>query len=246
MLRKLNFTDRKKIERREAIFSITENGANREFEVLFDLDLKGIPENASLYVEGYHKETRQRYSFGTVATQKPPSNRLLDEIDLSGETLFRVLIIDESGMHGKILASGEGFTAGGSSTGDAKSLLAVEVKDLGHEVWKLEFNHELEPELYLDRKIPDAINRISDDQLFQSLIIPAAFRQILAFYLWESEDLESEIRDEWMKFAEIFGGKPPHENDDVTEKFMWIDEVISGFSEKYRFCEGLVEVLEKQ
>lgn len=246
MLRKFNFTNRKKIEQKEAAFTISDTGNVKEFDVVFDLDLKDIPSDSSLYVEAYYRETRQRYSYGTVATQKPPSNRKLDQIDLSGETLFRVLIIDESGVHGKILASGEGFSSGGDTGGDPKELLAVEVKDLGQEVWKLEFNDELEPELYLDRKIPDAIDRITSDQVFQSLVIPMAFRQVLAFYLWESEDLESEMREEWMKFAEVFGGKQPDENDDVLQKLGWIDEVVTGFSEKYSFCERLVDVLENQ
>ena len=207
------------------------------------MDIDSFPDSASLYIEAYYKETRQRFSFGTVTEQKPPTSRLLDEIDLSGDTLFRVIVVDESTVQGKILASGDGFRAGAENKGSSESLIAVEVKDLGSEVWKVEIEDDGTPELCINTNIPNAINRLTDDRLFQSLILPAAFRQILMYFMWNGEDAESESKDLWMEFAEKYGGKKPI-LEDTNDTLRWIDEVVSAFSLNFKFCEHALSILE--
>lgn len=243
MLRKFNYTGRTRIEKSEALFSISDEGPNKSFDVIFNLDIEDFPASAALYVEAYYKETRQRFSYGLVFEQKPPSNRLLDQIDLSGETQFRVIVVDESDAHGKILASGDGFRAGAENKGNSESLIAVEVKDLGSEVWRVEIEADGTPELCIDRKIPNAINKLSDDKLFQSLVLPAAFRQILMYFMWNGEDDESEAKERWMEFAEKYGGKKPY-LEDTSDTLRWIDEVVSAFSSKFKFCEHALTILE--
>jgi hypothetical protein len=244
MLKKINYTGRRKILKNEATFSIHKEENNVSFDVNFKLDTTDIPDHASLYVEAYYQETRQRFSFGRIDEQKPPKDRLLNEINLSGNTLFRILIVDEESAHGKLLASGEQFRVWEDDKNNSQSLIAVEVKDLGSEVWKIEFDDCGEPELCIDRKIPDAINRISDDIFFQSLILPAAFREILTWYFWQGDEFGGEKRERWMEFAEVYGGKIPKHLEDQESIVKWVDEVVMAFSSQFKLCEKFVEKLE--
>jgi len=245
MLRKFNYTGRTRIEKSEALFSISAESQFKNFDVVFNLDIESFPESAALYIEAYYKETRQRFSFGLVTEQKPPSSRLLDEIDLSGDTLFRVIVVDESDVHGKILASGDGFRAGAENKGNSESLIAVGLGDLGSEIWRVEIEADGTPELCLNKKIPNAINRLTEDRLFQSLILPAAFRQILMYFMWNGEDDESDAKELWMEFAEKYGGKKPF-LEDTSDTLRWIDEVVSAFSSKFKFCEQALSILEDE
>ena len=103
MRRQLNYTGKKKVTRKEAIFSFADDSDPiPEFNVLWSLDEESYPENAAIYVEAHYKETRQRFCYGTIGSIMPPANRCLDQLDLTGTTLFDVLIVDETGRHGPV------------------------------------------------------------------------------------------------------------------------------------------------
>lgn len=196
MQRTLNYTQRKRIEQKQAQFSFSDEDSEvPEFDVTFNLDFSDYPADATLYVEAYHKETRQRFSYGKVSRITPPQNRNLGQIDLSGPILFRVIIVDESGNHGLLLASGEGFRADEGEDKDRRSsLLSVALRPLQQTPWKVEFETGGPPELSLNRSIPNALEKMRTDPVFQSLILPAALRQVLTFYMWNEDD-ESEFSE---------------------------------------------------
>ena len=81
---------------------------------------------------------------------------------------------------------------------------------------------------------------------FQSLIIPAAFREVLLYILWEQEEDDEASEDSWQKkwmdFAEeIATYDKPHEEDQLYD---WIDDVVSEFSNQHKFSEHLVKRME--
>jgi hypothetical protein len=242
MQRTLNYTERQRIGKKQAQFSFSDEEAEvPEFNVTFDLDSSGYPDDASIYVEAYHKETRQRFSFGKVSKIVPPENRALGEIDLSGPVLFRVIVVDESGNHGLLLASGEGFRADANDDESNKSsILTVVTRPLHQIPWRVDFDTGGPPELCLNSSIPNAIEKMRTDPIFQSLILPAALKQVLTFYMW-NEDSESEVSERWIAFAALFSDKP--EGNDPVELLDWIDEVISEFTARFDLCDRLINNL---
>lgn len=242
MQRTFNYTGRKKIDRKQALFSFTEqNGGPPEFDVVLDLDSAEYPETASVFVEAYCGETRQRFNFGTVGALKPPARRVLDEIDLSGPTLFNVLVVDQTGRHGMLLASGLQFRADSNDDEDNRSsMFSVRTRPLGQLTWKVVFETGEAPELCLNSKIPNAIGKVQNDPVFQSLVLPAALREVLFYFVWNEDELEgNEYFERWMAFAAMFGSEKP-DGPEPAEAIQWIDSVVSGFSEKFHLSDSLV------
>ena len=240
MQRTFNYTGRRKIARTEALFSLQGPPESPSFSVLFKIDTKSFPEDALLYVEAYYKETRQRFRFGVVSRIAPPEDTRLSDIDLSGPTLFRIIIVDESDSHGLLLASGEAFRAGeGDENKDKTSILTVVQRPLGNETWKIEFETGGTPELVLNNSIPDAIEKMKSDPYFQSLVLPAALRQVLMYILWNENDQDEEICEKWISFAKNLGGDMPYDADPVS-LMVWIDNVVADFSTEFNLCERLL------
>jgi hypothetical protein len=242
MQRTLNYTGRSKIEKQHALFSFGEsNGRAPVFNVEFNIDADDYAENASVYVEAYHKETRQRFDFGTIEKIKPPVDRRLDQIDLSGPTFFRVLIVDESGRHGMLLASGDQFRADtGDDEENKSSILAVRKYPMGQVSWRVYIAPGTAPELHLNSQINSAIEKMKSDPEFQALILPAAFRAVLTYYLWNDEDADgNEHYARWMAFASMFAEEKPDSND-PADLLRWIDEVVTSFSERFNLNDMLV------
>ena len=242
MQRTLNYTGRSKIEKKHALFSFSEdNESIPEFNVAFNFERDQYPENAAVYVEAYYKETTQRFDYGKFGRLTPPSDRRLDQIDLSGPTFFRVMIVDESGRHGMLLASGSQFRADtGDDEGRKSSLLSVRKYDLGQVPWRVYLELGTAPELHLNSGIDNAIGRMTSDPEFRSLILPAALREILTYYLWSDEDAESsEHCARWMAYASMFAEENPDPNDPVDSR-QWIEEVVRGFSERFHLLNDLL------
>lgn len=246
MQRTFNYTGRRKIDQKEALFSFFGSEDSPSFNVEFRFDAKDYPEDASLYVEAYFKETRQRFDFGKTSKIVPPRNRKLTEIDLSGPTLFRVMVVDESGSHGLLLASGEAFRADKDSENekDKSSILTVVKKPLGQMTWKVEFETGGIPELCLNNSIPNAIEKMKTDPHFQALILPAALRQVLIYFLWNESDEEDDIVEKWMAFAQYFAEQKPDVSDPII-LLGWIDDVVSSFSHKFDMCDRLLHAIKE-
>ena len=242
MQRTFNYTGRKRIEQTEALFSFTGPDETPSFAVEFRIRESEYPKDASVYVEAHYKETRQRYYFGKVSKIIPPEDSSLTEVDLSGPTLFRVMIVDESAENGLLLASGENFRADidPNEEKDRSSIITVVKKDLGQQTWTLAFETGGAPELCINSKIPNAIEKLRADPYFQGLILPAAFKQVLIFYLWNEDLGETEISKKWMEFAETYGEKMPDSNDPET-LMSWVDDVVSEFSKEFNMCDRLLQ-----
>jgi len=246
MQRTFNYTDRSRIGRNQARFSFCDSDlASSSFDVVFDIDARQYPANARLYIEAYYKETRQRFDFGTVANITPPKNRTLDQIDMSGPTLFRVLLVDEVGKHGKLLAKGEQFRADENEDDNNKSsILPVKKYDLGQLPWKVHFESDCAPELCVNKRIENGIERLRTDPVFQSLVLPAALREILVHYLWDDTEPDGdESCQRWMAFSSMFAEERPN-TEDPSELFAWVEEVVAGFSERFHLADMLVNACE--
>ena len=244
MRRQLNYTGRKKVTRKEAIFSYSdETDATPEFNVLWSLEEKAYPDDAVVYVEAHFKETRQRFEFGTASNITPPTNRRLDQLDLTGTTLFDVLIVDESGRHGLLLGRGDGFSAGGADDEENRnSLLAVKPHAMGQQTWRVEIETGDAPVLYINKNIPDPVNRVRTDPVFQSLVLPAALREVLTWYAWNEDTPETDEHcAKWLAFAGYIHDDMPDASQ--SEIRNWIDDVVQQFCERFHMCDNLINKL---
>ena len=107
MLRTFNYTGRHRIHQAEASFQIDSKPGNApEFSADIRLEKGNYPEDASVYIDAWYKETRQRFSFGKVGRIVPPVSTTLDAVEITEGIQFRVLVIDETGKHALLLGSG--------------------------------------------------------------------------------------------------------------------------------------------
>lgn len=250
MQRTFNYTNRHRIDQSEAKFKlIEESGGIPSFEVSFSLQDKGYPIDARLYIEAYYKETRQRFDFGTWSMPSLPDSLKLNEIDLSGRPLFRILIVDESNEHSLILASGSNFRVIGDDEEDPGSrhgLLPVKALPLGGIVWQIDLEGEI-PELLVNSNIPFIMDRMRGDVFFHGLILPTAFRQIIDYlFFYSSLDPDSNIIRRWKDSVYELTDHIPSEDDDREEQIKWLDNVVEEFSNKFDFSAKIIESMESE
>ena len=207
--RHLNYTGRRKIKHSEVEIELVEQTSRPpRFVANFNLDNNHVPATADLYVEAYYKNTSQRFDFGTVSQPIPPSDTTLDHIDLSGPTLFRVKVVDNSDEAGKLIASVEKLTPKDDDLEEQKASLMIfkSIPEMGNLTWKIAFNEDHKPVLCINNKIPEAKNQLLHNPVFQSLILPAAFREVLMYISWdqEGEADEDSWQRQWIEFANNF------------------------------------------
>ena len=97
MIRKFNYTGRKKIRRSNVqIDLLRSRNGHRQFNIALQLDDLALPANAHVYVEAYHRSGYQRFDFGTIAHRAIPSDRTLRKFANSALPLFRVKVVSTS------------------------------------------------------------------------------------------------------------------------------------------------------
>ncbi len=248
MQRTLNYTGKGRIERSEVRIK-KEYDSGHPLPLIdaeFNFKERGLPGESKIYLEAYHRNTLQRFDFGTLKCIMRPEERKLDQIDHSGPTLFRVRIIDESEEVGKVLASAEKLRAEGEGDEDEdqrSSLLELISRPLGQQTWKLSFETNGKPALVINSNIPDALEKIRSNRFFKTLILPAALREVLMYLAWSDLDDEDPLLEQWITFAEsIYIKRPLERQPDVQME--WIDDVVERFSERFSLCDVLVSEME--
>lgn len=246
----INHTGRRRIKHSEVEISLVEqHGRPPSFEVMFNLDRERLPPDASLYVEAYHRNTSQRFDFGTVSAPLPPKDTTLTDIDLSGSTLFRVKVVDNSEQIGRLLATAERLSPRDEDADDQRASLLIfkSVPDMGNLTWKLAFNEEHKPVLCINNKIPEAKHQLMQNPLFQSLILPAALREVLLYVVLSDDEgpAEGTWHSQWLEFANSLAQEECPLSEGDTDRMMgWIDDVARAFSESHHLCYHLLKRLE--
>src|SRR5262249_24445676 len=157
VIRRFNYTGRKRIEQSGISVTLHEDADGvRTFDITLDLSGSRLPADGKVYVQAYYRTSWMRFSFGTVTAITPPTNRRLSEIDRGNIVYFRVLVVDEHGQHGRIIAAVDGIRPlrPGEDGYRKLSLLPVNLIDLGPELWRLDFEGA-GPVLEVNNRIPD-------------------------------------------------------------------------------------------
>lgn len=258
MIRKLNFTDRKKIS--ASRIPVTLNGQDNyplSFDIaLVDLALPefGFPKDASVFVEAYKRTAYSRFAFGTVGGIIIPRNRKLVRMEPGVIPLFRVKIVDATSGQGRILGLADKISPRGIDIGtqDRIPLLHVEVSEnLKDQIWRLDLSSEW-PVLELNSQV-DSIKEIAkSDTHFLSLVYPNIVRQVLNNIIDEHLDSVNEEEEDWpshwVKFVSSLPGVSslPTENSSEVkqEQEDWVEEAVAAFSQKLKLLENYQKLIE--
>jgi len=233
MIRRFNYTGRRKIARSRVRITVTEEGSRRRFDAELVLDELALPDEASLFVEAYHRAAYRRFDFGTVGAPRAPAARWLDGIPVR-KPLFRVkVVVVENGIS-RILAAADRVVPEDSGREEdvRQSLLPVEYEDLGDRIWALDLESDW-PRLRLNKRFEGIREAARSGHEFLTLVFPEVFRAILARALDEGRfDPDSDDDDWgtlWLRFAcrELARPRPPQDRDAEGEE--WIADAVNVF-----------------
>lgn len=240
MKRKLNYTGRKRIKRENITINLVrQNGRVVSFNLIkLDIDDLGLPPDAHIYVEAYYRTELKRFDFGTVASRVCPSSLSLTDLAYPENLKFRVLAVDPA--DGRVLAHATRISPEKSAR--KESILPVEFKDTGSEIWRVEYEGEEDgPILCINRKIPNIESIAKRDPLFFIHVYPAVVREILTHMVFvdgvdSTADPSVDWHRNWLIFSRSLGADPPEtlnpadENFDRDATLKWIDSVVTAFS----------------
>ncbi len=244
--RRINHTGRKRIDKSRVEIFIEGESGNRQFRASINFNKLGLPPGAPVYIEAYQRYALQRFDCGTVGNFVLPRNTALDKLDSDLPIQFRVKVVDTAGSKGRLIAAVRGIRASNEQPdGEGRErLLPVISRDLGEIAWQVNFSDDSMPELALNNRIPDCINRIRQDRLFQALVFPAAIRSILTWIYWKEQNNDGDGENwvkRWLDFARSIVGEDAPDSEDASEIETWIEEVVRKFSQKHRLCTRLIE-----
>lgn len=252
MKRRLNYTGRKKINRDKIGIALYRNeGMINSFSAKLDLAGMSLPEDAKVYVVTYHSTDQKRFDFGTVGEVIIPRNTNLEDLAHAENLKFRVLVVDETGEQGLILAHADRISPLPEEKN--KSILPVYFKDIGQQIWKIEYKEDGGgPSLVLNSRIPNIQSLAKTDQLFFFFVYPAVIKEVLTHIIFVNggdsvEDPTIEWQGDWLRFAvKIVSGEAPPSNispDNGDESMQWIDRVVEEFCSSRKGWSQLVNKL---
>ena len=234
MIRRFNYTQRRRIEQRRVNIELRETDDDTPMSFSAELDLSGmdLPPDALVVIIANRDRVAMRFDWGTVANPAPPQDYSLTEIP--SNPVFRVMILVPDGS-GRLLALADRVKPKRGSA--QESLLWLQEEDLGKEVWRLDFG-DGNPTMLVNRNIPNISSAVREDDSFRSLVIPEALRAILTRALIvEDYDVEDDEGSwsEWIGFVRNFYDEEfpsISDDEDTTEKMEWIEGVVGAFTEQ--------------
>ncbi|MHA1409927.1 MAG: hypothetical protein ACTSQY_06425 [Candidatus Odinarchaeia archaeon] len=235
MLRRLNYTSRKRINKSNIKISIIGEAEEKSFIVSADFNDLTLPGESKIYIEAYYRMMEsQRYFFGTINKFSHPDDTSLGVLGLTANLKFRIVIVDDNG---KILSSAENIKIEGAVKED--SLLPVDKDDLEYLLWNIKMEGEDGgPILVLNEKIPAIKTVAAHDPRFIHSVYPAVLREILTHIAVHSNiDLHSpdvDWQSNWILFSERIFIPPPEGrySDAKNEIIEWIEGVVKEFSRR--------------
>ncbi|MBL0357700.1 MAG: hypothetical protein IPP72_12825 [Chitinophagaceae bacterium] len=180
MIRKFNYTGRKKLKRERINISIIDERPYKSFTATLDLKGLGLSDEARVYIEPYHKSSFMRFSFGTVSNLHTPQNTTLTDIPSTSIIKFRVKVVDETRKLGRIMRIADRVKPKNlEESGNRMSILHIDWdKDLDQQIFRVTFPDNDYPRLEINKRIENAKELVKSDLVFRSLVFPVAVRVI--------------------------------------------------------------------
>lgn len=227
---KINFTGRQTIRHEQVALEIEADDHAIRVTGRVDLSDLNVPDDAIAIVELYREIYSER--------RKMPMADL-GQLDLrfsphpAPTTLLCNLRIVSPTEPGLILAAAERVRPDASTELGGRSLLPIEVGELGDGLWRLELGDvDTQPVLLLNQRLDDP-DRLARDRRFQLLVFPAILREIgawLANELSQGGSSEEGPVAQWAAFFEGLGVTPAVTEDDLPgNPPAWIDDGVDRF-----------------
>ncbi len=220
--------------------------------VTIDIDLSdySFPNSAAVMIEASHRLTSMRFDFGTIGEMLPSKRLELTDFPPQNLPTFRLLVVDTEITPGRILGSAERIKIADSETSEeSRNIFKVDSRDIGEEVWRVEFDLDDYPKLVINRKIPNLLYLLEHDQMIQGMILPVAFRVVLSELARNLRNTRNDSGEDswvsvWLQFCtELCGaGDPRLYSDDEDFLKSWTDECVTEFANLHSFA----SILKKQ
>jgi hypothetical protein len=249
MKRRINYTGRKRISLERISINLVKNEHSKifAFNAVIKLDDLALPKDSKVYVEAYNTAELRRFDFGIIGNILQPADTTFKGIMNLDNLKFRVLVVDESSSHGRILAQIDNIRT--QSPSDKISILPVEFLDLGRQLWQLEFNgDEGSPSLLLNKSIPNIENIAKTSPEFKISVYPPVIREVLIHLIFidgvdNISDPPIDWHKDWLQFAksilpsesipkEILESEVRTDNNSEEIALAWINKVVEEFCNK--------------
>jgi hypothetical protein len=241
VIRRFNYTGRKRIDRTDAKIFVDE--APLRFRAGLQLEAYRLPADARVFVEAYRQTTRVRFDFGTVSAITPPDDCTLTTFETQDGLLFRVKVTAANGTAaGRLLAEADQLPPLRSDDSEEprEPLLPVRGQDLGQEIFRVDYSGS-RPILLLNSAVGDW-RALARSPSLTYLMYPHVLREILTrvIHIEHHHELEpeSDWRAQWLRFAsQIPGGSEPPDGKDQDESDDWIDGIVAAFGRMHRLAD---------
>lgn len=256
MIRRLNYTDRKRIDK--STVSVTIDKAHSPRMAAADISAalastSGLPTDARIILEAYCRYHVERIPMGTVGTPVPKivARPLTCADSIADRLRFNVKVVQKTGGQGLLKALAKSVPPvfiNDLSLG--MGILRTGLKDLKNQIWQIHIDED-GPILYLNNAVKGAQNVFRSDELVVSLILPEILRQILLRVVFDDNgevlkfdgyDPDAWQRD-WISFAGSIGENVENLTDKDEAKD-WVDACVSKFCSKHKILEQFLGKIE--
>lgn len=237
MLRRFNYTNRKRIAREDVSVVLRKIDS----EVSFDADLSllttyGFEKKCRVFVEAYRQTIWTRYDFGIVGAIQPPGDCSLARFGTPEGIHFRIKVTDPSSYH-RLVAEADGLQLreADSRSVPTESLLRIISAPIESAIFRLTYDDD-GPVLEISKDAGEK-TEIAKDPAFSALVYPSVLKEILTRILLVDKHDDVDNLDlwqsQWLRFAMgLHGvGAVPEvtDQDDVED---WIADAISSFAKQ--------------
>jgi hypothetical protein len=246
MIRRFNYTGRKKIPRSKVSIFLNEGpGKTLAFDASVDFEGLPVPPSANIFIEAHRRHYFKRFSCGTVSAPKFPRGRILEGLDSNALVRFRVKAVDKKG---RIVAAADNIQPKRieEEEADRLCLLPVDFADLGHAIWRLDLENDW-PILQLNKNIEEMREVARSDHSFLALVYPEVLRQIFFKIIVEEDHTDPETDPDdwmsgWLRYAVDLLGKKQMPSSGQSEpikqeKLKWIEDVVEAFCSNNQILE---------
>jgi hypothetical protein len=246
MIKRVNFTDRRKITRDSVTVEI-QPGRPRQFTAEIRLEDGVFPSNSKVYLEATSAGSAvvQRYRFGSVGAMRAEDALALTAVE-GRHVFFTLKVVDDSASVGRILGIARHIrppSADDQSPLGGQGILPIDVKDLGQQLWRLEYEEDVC--LFLNNQIPDVVELVQQPW-FACGVYPSVVQQVLTRILNDGDeyaDDDDRWEAAWLRFGKTLHPEgavapPSSDRDDRAE---WINDVVTSFCEAHSLRDRFVD-----
>lgn len=253
MIRKFNYTGRRKLKRQRVDISVIDERPYKSFTATLDLKGLSLSDDAKVYIEPYHKSSFMRFPFGTVAIPQTPESTILTDIPSTSIIRFRVKVVDETTKLGRIIRVADKIKPKNfEESGNRVSILHIDWdKDLDQQIFRVTFPDNDYPRLEINKRIENAKELVKSDQVFRSLVFPVAIRTVAERIAMGGFDEEDDSwQSTWLKFIKgvLHVNVEVEFDDDSNDEEInyWVEEIVSAFCRKNKFRTKFEQAINKK